>query len=164
MKLPFHLTEQAFKLSASFLIFALMVITFVDVIGRQFGAPLSAAFEFTELAVGVMFYVGLPYVTFRREHVMVDLVPINENSGLGRVVSIAVDILCTLLLAVATLQLWGQADTLGMFSTTTMFLKVPLEPVVRLMAVLAGFTCFLCCLLVLERARALVSPKGEGAS
>ena len=153
MRRALVLVERLFQGAACVLMFGLVAITFTDVIGRQFGNPLPAAFELTELCVGAMFFIALPFVTYHREHVTVDLIPFDENGPVGRWIGFGVDLLCAFLVGYAALQLWGQAETLGMFRTTTMFLKVPLSPVVLTMAALTAFTAVLCCALAVLRLR-----------
>jgi len=125
---------------AGMLMFFLVLITFVDVVGRQFGYPLAFAFEFTQLTVGTMFYVVLPLVTLRREHITVDLIAINPASRVGRVSSLLVNLLCASLVAVAAIELWQQAETLAMFNTVTMFTRWPIAPFVYFMSCMAMFT------------------------
>lgn len=147
------LAEGLFKVVSSLLIGGLVVITFLDVIGRQFGVPLAAAFELTQIAVGVMFYVALPFVTLRREHVVVDIVPIDPDSRMGRGIGFAVDLVSAAAVAFAARQLWTQADTLAMFNSVTMFLSLPTAPIVRGMAILCGFTALICLALAMLRLR-----------
>ncbi|WP_193369675.1 TRAP transporter small permease [Pelagibius marinus] len=144
--------EVAFKIAASALMAGLVAITFVDVIGRQFGAPISAAFELTQIAVGTMFYIALPFVTLRREHITVDLVPFMEDGPTGKAIGVAIDLLSTVLVGVAAWQLWVQADTLEMFTSVMMFLGWPLAPIVRVMAILTGLTAAVCLALAITRA------------
>ena len=154
--------ETAFKIAASGLMAGLVAITFVDVIGRQFGAPISAAFELTQIAVGVMFYIALPFVTLRREHVTVDLIPFTEDGPTGKAIGVAIDLLSTVLIGVAAWQLWVQADTLEMFTSVTMFLGWPLAPIVRVMAILTAMTAAICLTLAITRATsATLHPSEE---
>lgn len=147
------LAEGLFKSVSSLLIAGLVVITFVDVVGRQFGAPLAAAFELTQIAVGAMFYVALPFVTLRREHVVVDILPFDPNTRIGRGIGFLVDLLSAAAVAFAAQQLWAQADTLDMFNSVTMFLNLPTAPIVRAMAVLCGFTALICLVLAMLHLR-----------
>ena len=55
-------------------LFALMVVTCVDVFGRYlFNAPLTGSTELTELAVGVVIFAAFPLISWRNEHVVVDI-------------------------------------------------------------------------------------------
>lgn len=59
---------------ASITLFSLMAITCVDVIGRYFfNSPLTGSTELTEFAMAILIFTTLPVVTWREEHVVVDL-------------------------------------------------------------------------------------------
>ncbi|ALG91493.1 hypothetical protein TQ29_16435 [Actibacterium sp. EMB200-NS6] len=156
--------EGAGRITASVLMAMLVVITFVDVVGLQFGHPIAFAFEFTKVCVGAMFYVGLPLVTLRREHICVDLVPISPGSKLGIGVTAAVDLLSAGLIALVAKQLWAQAQTLEMFNTVMMFTRWPIAPMVRVMAVLAALTAMICLVQGLSRVFPTRHPRSTGGN
>ena len=59
---------------AATLLLALMAVTGIDVVGRYLlNAPLSGAFEMTELMLGALVFVALPLVSRAGAHVEVDL-------------------------------------------------------------------------------------------
>jgi TRAP-type transport system small permease protein len=59
---------------ASVLLVGLVAVTAVDVVGRYFlNAPLSGAFEMTELTLGALVFAALPLVSRSGSHVEVDL-------------------------------------------------------------------------------------------
>ena len=59
---------------AGLILLGTMVMTVIDVFGRYlFGAPLGFAYEMTELAMAVTFFIALSAVTLRGEHVSVGL-------------------------------------------------------------------------------------------
>ncbi len=59
---------------ASVTLFSLMAITCVDVIGRYFfNSPLTGSTELTEFFMAILIFSTLPVVTWREEHVVVDL-------------------------------------------------------------------------------------------
>jgi TRAP-type transport system small permease protein len=73
---------------AALLLLALMAVTGVDVVGRYLlNAPLSGAFELTELLLGALVFVALPLVSRAGAHVEVDLLtellPRSVNRVLG---------------------------------------------------------------------------------
>jgi TRAP-type C4-dicarboxylate transport system permease small subunit len=116
----------------------LMLVTFVDVVGRYFNAPLTFAVELTELGMGLLVFFGLAMVTMNRGHIGVDLVesvaPDQINALLKRIASLA-GVLFIGLMA------WRLADRASNFmsdglATQTLFL--PVYPVVFLMAAAAG--------------------------
>lgn len=145
--------ERAFRLLAGLLMATLIIVTFTDVVGRQFGSPLPAAFELTQVAVAAMFYVALPFVTLRREHVVVDLIPWREDGTAARVIGLCVDLTSAGVIGMTAWQLWVQAGTLDRFSTVMMFLRWPVAPFVQGMAVLAAMTSVACLVLAALRLR-----------
>ena len=154
--------EQVGVLCAGLLMFTLVVITFVDVVGRQFGYPLAFAFEFTQVTVGIMFYVTLPLVTLRREHIMVDLVPFAPGARSTLIVDAFVNLLCTFLLAMAARQLWQQGATLETYRTVMMFTRWPVAPFVYFMSVFAAITAaVLACAALASLRRVLHSGRGS---
>ena len=59
---------------ASVAIFALMVLTFCDVVLRSaFNAPIEAATELTRITMAIVVFSALPIVSARDEHITVDL-------------------------------------------------------------------------------------------
>lgn len=78
---------------AACLLLALMAVTGVDVVGRYLlNAPLSGAFELTELLLGALVFVALPLVSRTGSHVEVDLLvellprPVTRFLGLSAAV------------------------------------------------------------------------------
>jgi len=153
--------EQIGAVCAGLLMITLVAITFVDVVGRQFGFPLSFAFEFTQVAVGIMFYVTLPLVTLRGEHIVVDLVPYPPGSRLSCAVEAFVNLLSTFLLAMATMQLWQQGETLKMFHTVMMFTRWPVAPFVFFMSALSAVTAAVLFGLALRSLHGAFRPSGR---
>ena len=55
-------------------LFALMMITCVDVVGRYlFNSPLTGSTELTEMALAIVVFSVLPIISWRNDHVVVDL-------------------------------------------------------------------------------------------
>lgn len=51
-----------------------MLITCVDVVGRYiFNSPLTGSTELTEIAVGIIVFSTFPIISWRREHIVVDI-------------------------------------------------------------------------------------------
>jgi hypothetical protein len=62
-------------ISASVLLFGMMVLTFFDVVARYLlNKPIRGAFEVTELALLVLIFAGLPLVSHADEHVTMDFI------------------------------------------------------------------------------------------
>jgi len=66
----------AFSLNtlAALTLFSLMLITCIDVVGRYvFNHPLTGSTELTEIAVGIIVFSAFPIISWRREHIVVDI-------------------------------------------------------------------------------------------
>jgi TRAP-type C4-dicarboxylate transport system permease small subunit len=79
MTAPAHSWERradaALGVAASAILFAMMALTFVDVVARYvFNRPIRGAFEVTELLLLVLIFAGLPLVSHADEHVTMDFV------------------------------------------------------------------------------------------
>jgi TRAP-type C4-dicarboxylate transport system permease small subunit len=62
------------ELAAATTLFFMMMITVVDVVGRYvFNSPLSSTTELTEVSMGIIVFSVLPIITWRNDHVVVDL-------------------------------------------------------------------------------------------
>lgn len=123
------------------IVFAMMLITFVDVVGRQvFNAPLPAAFELTRLALGTMVFVALPLVTAADEHVTIGLLNALFGAGAARVKRALISLFVALLCVVWARELWIQAGALWAQNERLMFLGVRLAPYVYAMSVLTALT------------------------
>ena len=79
MTAPAHPWERradaVLGIAASAILFAMMALTFVDVVARYvFNRPLRGGFEVTELLLLVLIFAGLPLVSHADEHVTMDFV------------------------------------------------------------------------------------------
>lgn len=133
------LAAGALKLAASLLLLAMMAVTFADVVGRYFlGRSLDGAYELTEVLLGLVVFAGLPIVTWRREHVTVDLLtmrlPDRPRGLLARVAGVAT----ALVLALLAWRLGVTARDLSAYGDATVFLGIPLGPVAWAMAALSA--------------------------
>ena len=123
------------------MVFLLMMITLVDVLGRNlFNLPLPASFEITRLTLGMMVFVALPLISATDEHVTIGLFNgIFRGRAANRkqfVVSLFVSFLCV----VWARELWVQAAALAQQNEVMMFLKIRLAPFVYAMSVLTMLT------------------------
>lgn len=120
------------------LIFVMMILTFVDVVGRQFfDAPVPAGFEITELLVGYTIYLGLPLICARREHITIGLFENLFTGIMRRVQGVVLNVLFGGLTLLWTYELWIHAGKLAQHNEILMFLKIPRAPFIYVMC---GFT------------------------
>lgn len=114
---------------------ALMVMTFVDVIGRYFfRAPLGGAYELTQYGLAFLVFAALPRVTETGEHVRVDLFDSVLPARLRRVLDFIWRIVVAVALVYLAWRLYFLADRFARYGEGTSTLKVPLAPLVWFMA------------------------------
>lgn len=64
-----------FELISSMALFALMVLTCIDVIGRYFlHSPVLGAAELTEIGLAIVIFSSMPVITWRGGQIVVDLI------------------------------------------------------------------------------------------
>lgn len=126
---------------AAAVMFSMMALTCADVFGRYFlNRPIWGAFEITEMLLAWLIFAGLPLVTLRGDHVMVDLFDPVTPAWLLRmqhVLACAIGMACTGYLA---WRLWLRADNLYAAGETTAQLKIRLAWLCYAMSVLMAFT------------------------
>lgn len=141
---------RALGLVAALDLFAMMSLTFVDVLGRKmtgvvpFAKPVYGAYELTTLMMGVLIFSVLPLVTAREAHITIDvfdsLVPQWARRG-QRVVVLAVS---TVVLAMLCWRLWVASFAHAANNEVTMTLYIPHYPFSRSFAILAGLAAIAC--------------------
>ena len=73
-KWPVRLLVLLLEAASAVALFALTIITCTDVFGRYlFNKPLTGSTELTELAVGMVVFSAFPLISWRNEHVVVDI-------------------------------------------------------------------------------------------
>jgi TRAP-type C4-dicarboxylate transport system permease small subunit len=126
---------------AAAVLFAMMLLTCVDVAGRYLlNKPVYGGFELTEMMLAALIFCGLPLVSLRNDHVMVDLFdPVTPDwlFRIQHVVGCAVGALCTGYLA---WRLWIRAGNMMAAGETTAQLKITLGWLTYGMAVMMGLT------------------------
>ena len=122
--------------SASVL-FLMMAITAVDVTGRYLlNKPLPGAFEITELLLAALIYCGLPLVSWRREHIVIDTFDRFFPPRLKRALDIVAEVICAATLSGMGYLLFVRAARVAEYGDTTTVLKLPLAPIAYLMGVM----------------------------
>lgn len=123
---------------ACIVLVVVMLITFVDVMGRYFfSAPLTFAVEIVELGMGLIVLFGLAITTLNRGHIAVDLLsgalPPFGNQALKLLASF-----CGLLfISLMAWRLFDRALNFMNDGLATQILYLPVFPIVFLMSVAA---------------------------
>jgi TRAP-type C4-dicarboxylate transport system permease small subunit len=134
-------TEALLGVAASAILFAMMLLTFVDVVLRYvFNRPIASAFELTELMLVVLIFAGLPLVSLANEHAVMDFVDRllgARGQRLFEAIVHAVNAACMFLL---TWLVWLKADKVWAYRDATDVLRVVYGPFVYFMAIMIGLT------------------------
>ncbi|MES0826865.1 TRAP transporter small permease [Ruegeria sp. SCP11] len=132
------LLDRTLGAGAALILFCLILITCVDVIGRYFlNAPLSGAFELTEILLAALVFLALPLTTERREHIEVDLLNMILGKHTQRLLSAFAGLFSAALLATFSWRLFTHAAKAAHDGAVSNALEVPLAP----FGYLAGISC-----------------------
>lgn len=151
------LFERILASVAAVIMFLMMLLTFVDVIGRNlFNAPLPGGFEVTELLLAVIIFLGLPMVTAEAAHVDVDICDPTVPEWLKPVQDTLIGIVNIACFGTLSWMLWRLALRTYQYQDTTAILEIPYAGLVFLMAAMASLsTTALVAMLFLTRGRKL---------
>lgn len=152
-----RLFDTALGFAASLILFALMMVTFIDVIGRYvFNHPLRGAFEGTELMLVVLIFAGLPLVSHADEHVTMDFID-HMLGPRGRTLLMRLShVVCTAVLLLLAWQIWLKAGKISEYGDTTDVLRITIGPFVYFMAIMIGVSGLI-------HARKIFFPGGPSA-
>ena len=153
-----RLLDALCGLLAAVALFAIMVLTLVDVLGRKLlSQSVPGSLELTEILMVVVIFAALPLVSLHHEHVAFDSLDALMPTWLRRVQRVMVELLCAAALASLAWLMWDKAAQLASYGDTTAQLKLPLGPFVRVMSLLCGLSALMHLLL-------LTQPLEDGAA
>lgn len=116
----------ALQVASVVLISALVLVTVVDVVGRyMFNAPLTGAFELTQVLLGALVFAALPLTTARGEHVEVDLLMHVLPKRTQRVLGVFAGFVSGLVLLAFAWRLWIVAAEQVEIGARTSSLGIP---------------------------------------
>jgi len=127
------------------LLIGLTVLTSVDVVARWFGAPISGAFELTQIMLAALIYSALPLTTKAKEHVEVELFSMIFGKGMDMIFHIVAHVASVLVLFVLGWRLWEHGARLAADGAVTDSLGLPFAPI----AYFASVSCILSGFIVL---------------
>jgi TRAP-type C4-dicarboxylate transport system permease small subunit len=134
-----RVTRWLARIAASILAL-LCVTTFADVVARYFfNKPFTFTVEVTELAMGLIVYLGVGLVTHENEHVSADVVTLRLSHWLRAAVGLATNVLALAFLAVMVWRVWLRAADLLAKGDITQIWHIPIWPVAFVMAFGAVF-------------------------
>ncbi len=133
--------ETLLGVMAGSVLFAMMLLTFVDVVLRYvFNSPLRGSFEVTELMMVILIFAGLPLVSRHEEHVTMDFLdhalPQRWRGALRSFAHLA----CGAMLLGVGWLMWERAVKVAQYGDATSALKLALAPYGYVMAALIFVT------------------------
>lgn len=122
-------------------LFAIMALTFFDVLGRKFASnSIPGSLEMTELLMVVVIFAALPLVSERGEHVEFDSLDPFLPAWLRRAQSVVVHLLCGVVLLALGWIMWGTGTQFLANGETTAQLGILKAPFLYGMGVLCAAT------------------------
>jgi len=133
--------ERLCGLLAGLALFAIMVLTFFDVLGRKFlSNSIPGSLELTELLMVVVIFGALPLVSQRGEHVLFDSLDPYLPAWLLKAQASLVNIVCAAMLLALAVLMWRTGSDFRASGETTAQLQILKAPFIYGMAVLCAAT------------------------
>ena len=147
-------------------LFAIMALTFFDVLGRKFlSASIPGSLELTELLMVVVIFGALPLVSRRGEHVEFDSLDSYLPAWLRRVQQVVVQLVCGAALLGLAILMWNTGADFAQTGETTAQLKIAKAPFIYGMAVLCALTGLVHLVLLFQKPQDRFEPaQGEGVA
>ena len=144
-------------------LFAIMALTFFDVIGRKVvSQSIPGSLELTELLMVVVIFAGLPLVSQRGEHVTFDSFDSALPAAALKLQKALVHLLCALAMIGLAALMWRTGGQFVESGETTAQLKLLKAPFIYGMAVFCGITGLVHLRLIFRPAADLA--EGEGVA
>ena len=135
------------------MLLALTGITVLDVTGRYLlNAPLPGGAELTELLVMAVIFTGLPAISLDDGHVTADLLS-HQLGPRGRAIQLFAARACAVVaLVLIAKQMWAHGARLSGYGQTTVYLHIPVWPVIQVAAVFCAVSAVIVAALAISRA------------
>jgi TRAP-type C4-dicarboxylate transport system permease small subunit len=160
---PKQILETASGLLAAVALFAIMALTFFDVIGRKaLDHSIKGSLELTELLMVVVIFAALPLVSERGEHVVFDSMDSYLPQWVLRVQSAFIDAVCGVVLLLLAWLMWRTGGEFMQSGETTAQLLILKAPFIYGMAVMCAITGLIHFWLIANPAEQL--GEGEGVA
>jgi TRAP-type C4-dicarboxylate transport system permease small subunit len=124
--------------AAGFLLFCLMVLTFLDVAGRNLvNRPVNGTAELTEIGLAAIIFLMLPRVAIAGQHIVIDLVDAVASERVVAWLNAFASGLGAAMFFLIAWQVWVMASRSMGYDDRTPTLRIPLGPVLYAMSVFA---------------------------
>lgn len=136
--------QRVLGVIAAAILFAMMLLTAVDVIGRYlFNRPVNGGFEVTEIMLAALIYCGLPLVSARREHIVIDTFDPFFPHAFKRALDVLAELLCAIAFGGMAMLIFERAERIASYGDTTSVLKLPLAPFAYIVAAMIAITALI---------------------
>ena len=150
--------ERGLGYIAGVALMLMMFITSADVIARYwFNKPLKGAFELTEILLVLLIYLGLPLVSYKREHVVIDVLEAYMPPLLKKILGCLAQIICVLAFSGMAWVIFKRALRVAGYGDTTSLLKIPLAPIAYGIGVLLVVSAVIHIILIVQDATSIPS-------
>jgi len=114
----------------------MMALTFADVLFRSvFNTPIEAATELIRIAMAVVVFAALPVISWRNEHISVDLLDRFFNPTLHRIRNGLIAVICGAILLWPAQRVSVLAERAASYGDVTEYLGIPQSYVAWMIAV-----------------------------
>lgn len=122
-------------------LFAIMVLTFLDVSGRKiWSQSITGSLELTELLMVVVIFGALPLVSLKGEHVVFDSLDGVLPQWVRKIQQGLIHLACATLLFGLAYLMWQTGGEFAATGETTAQLKITKAPFIQGMGLLCGLT------------------------
>ncbi|GAA3540553.1 TRAP transporter small permease [Zobellella aerophila] len=136
--------EHSLTFIAGSSLFAMMLLTFADVVGRNlFNHPIVGAIELLQVLLALMLFSAFPLVTWKEEHICVDLLDSRFPARWVNLRQLAINLLCAVALGLVAMRNWELAGRSLDYQEMTDMLGIPLGYVTYFIAVMGGLAALL---------------------
>jgi TRAP-type C4-dicarboxylate transport system permease small subunit len=144
-------------------LFAIMALTFFDVLGRKLASnSIPGSLEVTEMLMVVVIFAALPLVSQRGEHVAFDSLDAYMPAWARRAQSALMNIVCGVVLILLAALMWKTGNDFTVTGETSAQLHIAKAPFIYGMAIASALTGLVHLVLV---ARPAPQPgEGEGVA
>jgi TRAP-type C4-dicarboxylate transport system permease small subunit len=133
------LLEMACGVLSAAALFAIMMLTFFDVLGRKLADnSIPGSLEMTEVLMVVVIFASLPLVSLRGEHVLFDSFDSYLPAGVLRAQKAIVHLLLAAALVALGVLMWQEGGLFAQSGETTAQLKLAKAPFIYGMAVMCA--------------------------
>ena len=133
--------QQLGNVLVALLLFAMMLVTFADVLGRYvISRPVPGSTEIIQYLFVLTVFLALPIVTWQDEHISISLIEGAFGQSFNRLRRAAVRVLSGAVMLTVSWQMWGYAGMLARNRDVIGYLELPVAPAAYAVSILAAIT------------------------